>query len=64
MAVFCLLDNKGYIYIPNPKPGQIGSRADNLALNSSMKKLSTIGLIGKPMAAPCSCSKYLSWKRK
>ena len=28
VAVFCLLDDKGAIYILNPKPGWIGDRAN------------------------------------
>ena len=32
--------------------------------NSSMNRLAIKGLIGEPMAAPWTCSKYLPWKRK
>ena len=28
VAMFCLLDNKGIIHIPKPKPGWNGGRAD------------------------------------
>ena len=40
-----------------------GGSVYSLISNFSMKRLATMGLIGEPMAAPCTCSKYVSWKR-
>ena len=50
--MLCLLDDKGVIHIPEPKPGWTGDSADDLASISSMNRLATRGLIGETMAAP------------
>ena len=64
LAMFCLLDNKDVIYIPEPKPGCIGGSADGLGFELFCEQVGYLGLMGEPMAAPWTCSKYLPLKRK
>ena len=64
MAVLFLLDNKGVINIGNSYPGGLVVEQMALISSSSMNSLATMGLMGEPMAALCTCSKNLPWKKK
>ena len=63
MTMLCLSDNKSVTYILEPKTGD-GAELMALTSNSSMYRVTLSGLMGEPMAAPWTCSKYLPWKRK
>ena len=54
--MFSLLDDKGVIHIPKPKPGWIWGMADGFGLKL---RLAIRELMGETMAAPWTCSKYL-----
>ena len=56
LAVFCLVDDKGVIYKPEPKGGGWGKEERVFTSNSSIKMLAMRGLMGEPIAAPWTCS--------
>ena len=56
LAVFCLVDDKGVIYKPEPKGRGWGKEERAFTSNSSMKMLAMRGLMGEPIAAPWTCS--------
>ena len=64
MTVFCLLDDKSVIYIPDPMIWCWCAELTALMLNSSMNRLAMRGLMGEPIAASWTCSKYLPWNMK
>ena len=55
LAVFYLLNDKGVIYIPKPKPGWIGSIADGLALKLLYEQVGYNGTDGRTHG----CAMYL-----
>ena len=64
LAVFCLLEENVSSTHLNHALGRLVALLMVLISNSSMSRLATVGLIGDPIAALCTCSKYLPWKRK
>ena len=54
--MFCLIDDKGVIYKPVPKGRGCGKKERACTSNFSMKMLAMRGLMGDPIAAPCTCS--------
>ena len=46
-GMFCLLDDKGVIHIPEPDPGRIEGSAMALASKSSINRLATNGVRNK-----------------
>ena len=62
--MFCLLDDKIIIHILSQSLGRFGAELIALDSNSSMNALPVRGLMGKPIAALWTCSKYIPWKRK
>ena len=63
ITMLSLLDDKGVIHIPKPKPRWIGDSTDGFGFYL-MNNLTLRGLMGGSMAAPWTCSEYLPWKRK
>ena len=56
LAMFCLMDDKKVIHIPEPKPGWMGEVLMVLHSNSFMNNLTAKGLTGEPIAVPLTCS--------
>ena len=54
--MFCPIDDKGVIYKPEPNGRGCGKEERACTSNSSMKMLAMSGLMGNPIAAPCTCS--------
>ena len=54
--MFCLVDDKGVIYKPEPKGRGWGKEVRALTSNSSIKMFAMRGLMGDPIAAPWTCS--------
>ena len=52
--MFCLIDDKSVIYKPEPK-GKGGKEVRVLTSSSSIKMFAMRGLMGEPIAAPCTC---------
>ena len=55
-AFYFFLDDKHNIHIPSPESGGLEDALIALTSRSSMNRFATIGLIGDPMAATCTCS--------
>ena len=51
-----LVDDKGVIHIPAPKPGGWGAVLRAFCSKYSIYKLATMGLTGELMATPSTCS--------
>ena len=62
--VSCIDDCEGIIYKSSPETGGCGDESMDFFSKSSIKRLTTIGLIGEPIAAPSCCSYSLPWKVK
>ena len=56
LAVFCLVDDKGVIYKPEPEGRGVGKEERACTSNSSIKMFAMRGLMGEPIAAPWTCS--------
>ena len=54
--MFCLVDDKGVIYKPEPKGKGVGAGGKGCTSNSSIKMFAMRGLMGEPIAAPWTCS--------
>ena len=54
--MFCLVDDKGVIYKPEPKGRGWGQEERACTSNSSIKMFAMRGLMGDPIAAPWTCS--------
>ena len=54
LGTFCLMNNQAIIHVLKPDPG-LGEVLAALALKSSINRLATTGLMGEPIAAPCTC---------
>ena len=56
LAVFCLVDDKGVIYKPEPKGRGWRKEERACTSNSSIKMFAMRGLMGEPITAPWTCS--------
>ena len=54
--MFCLVDDKGVIYKPEPEGRGVGKEERACTSNSSIKMFAMRGLMGEPIAAPWTCS--------
>ena len=56
LGVFCLVDDKGVIHLPKLDTARVEAVLMALASKSSINMFATKGLMGDPMATPCTCS--------
>ena len=63
LAVFCLLEDKGVIHIPEPKPG-VGGGADGLSFNLFHEQGGNQVADGVTIGCTMDLFKYFPWRRK